>query len=89
MCITTLWSCIISNRFKTFHSLAEDGKILKFRQSKGDNSSIIDGTLIKLYVHNHTIVLYIQYKFHKIPFIGYLVMAVDGKNIGIKAIKGQ
>ena len=53
-------------------------KSLKFRQSKGNNSSITDDTLMKLYVHNHTMVfIYIQYKFHNIPYIGYLVMAED------------
>ena len=50
-------------------------QILKFRQSKGNNSFITDDTLVKLRVHNHNMVLYIQYTFHEIPFIGYLVMA--------------
>ena len=45
--------------------MAEDGKkSLKFSQSKGNNSSITDYTLKKLHMHNHTIVLYIQDKFH-------------------------
>ena len=57
--------------------MAEDGKkSLKFRQSKGNNSSITDDTLMKLHMHNHTMVIYIQYKFHEIPSAGYLVMAV-------------
>ena len=30
-------------------------------------------------MHNHTIVIYIQCKFHEIQSIGYLVMAEDGK----------
>ena len=34
--------------------------------------------LIKLHVHNHTITIYIQCKFHEILSIGYLVMAEDG-----------
>ena len=38
-----------------------------------------DDILMKLHVHNHTIVIYIQYKFHDIPFIGYLVIAEDGQ----------
>ena len=60
--------------------MAEDGKyILIFRQSKGNNSLITDDTQVKLRVHNHSIVIYIQYTFHEIPFIGYLVMA-DDKN---------
>ena len=43
--------------------MAEDRKkTLKFRQSKGDNSSINDDTLMKLLMHNHTIVIYVQYK---------------------------
>ena len=60
--------------------MAEDGKkSLKFRQSKDNNSAIRDNTLMKLHVHNLTMVIYIRYKFHKIPSIGYLVMAEDGK----------
>ena len=55
-------------------------KSLKFRQGKGDYSSIADVTLMKLNVHNHTMVIYIQYKFCEIPSIAYLVMAEDGKN---------
>ena len=38
---------------------------------------------MKLNVHNHTMVINIQYKFHEISFIGYLVMAEDGKIIEI------
>ena len=60
--------------------MAEDGKkSLKFRQSKGDNSIITHDTLKQLHVHNLIMVIYIQYKFHEIPSIGYLVMAEDGK----------
>ena len=33
---------------------------------------------MKLHLHNHTVVMYIQYKFHEMPSIGYLVMAEDG-----------
>ena len=33
---------------------------------------------MKLHMHNHTLVIYIQYKILEIPFIGYLVMAEDG-----------
>ena len=36
---------------------------------------------MKLHVHNHTLVLYIQYLFHDMPSIGYLVMAEDEKNL--------
>ena len=46
-------------------------------QSKRNNSSITSDILMKLHVHHHTIVLYIQYKFDEIPSIGYLVMAED------------
>ena len=60
----------------------EDKKSLKFRLSKGNNSSITDDTLMKLHMHN--IVIYIQYKFHEIPSIGYLVMAENGKLEGRK-----
>ena len=58
-------------------------KSFKFRQSKGNNSSITEDTLMKLSVHNHTmVIIYIQYKFHEIPSIGYLAMAEDGKTNG-------
>ena len=57
-------------------------KSLKFRQSKGNNSFITDGILLKLNVHYSTIVLYIQYKFDEIPSIGNLVMAEDGRMDG-------
>ena len=61
--------------------MAEDEKnTLKFRQLKGNNSSITDDTLMKLHVHNHTMVIYIQFTFHEIPFIINIVMADDGKN---------
>ena len=58
-------------------------KSLKFRQSKGNNSAITDNTLMKLCVHNHTMVVYIQYKLHETPSIGYLVMGEIGKIIKI------
>ena len=66
--------------FIGYEVMAEDEKnSLKFRQSKGDDSSITKTTLIKLHVHSHTMVIYNQYKFHEIPSISYLVMAEDGK----------
>ena len=43
-------------------------------------------TQMKFDLHNHTMVICSQYKFHEIPFIGYLVMAEDGKKIKIKGI---
>ena len=47
--------------------MVEDGKkTLKFRQIKGNNYSITNDTLVKLHMHNHTVVVYIQYKFHEI-----------------------
>ena len=58
--------------------MAEDGKkSLSFRQSKGDNSTITHDTLMKLHVHNHIMVIYIQYKFHEIPSVAYRIMADD------------
>ena len=59
--------------------MAEDRKIIEM-QSKGNTSSRTNDTLMILHVHNHTIVIYIQYKFHEITSFGYLVMAEDGKN---------
>ena len=66
--------------FNGYQVMAEDEKnSLKLRQSKGDNSSITKTTLMKLLVHNHTMVIYNQYKFYNIPSISYLDMAEDGK----------
>ena len=59
--------------------MTEYGQSLKFWQSKYSNSSITDKTMMNFHVHNHTMVIYIQYKFHEIPSIGYKVMAEDGK----------
>ena len=53
--------------------MAEDGKILKCRQWKDNNYFIIDETLMKLQMHYHTTVGYIQHKVQEIPFIGYIV----------------
>ena len=71
--------------------MTEDGKkSLKFRQSKGNNSSITDDTMMKLIMHNNTMVIYIQYKFQEISFIGYLVMAEDGnKKLKFRQSKGD
>ena len=70
--------------------MAEDGhKSLKFRQSNGDSSSITHDILLKLHVHNHTMVIYIQYKFLEIPSIGYLEIAEDRKIIEIQVTKGN
>ena len=60
--------------------MAEEGKKPTEIKAKGDNSSITEDTLMKLHVQNHTMVIYIEYKFQEISFIGYLVMAEDGKN---------
>ena len=57
-------------------------KSLKFRQSKGNNSTINDDAPIKLHVHNLDMVIYIQYTFHELPPIGYLVIAEDEKRDG-------
>ena len=39
-------------------------------------------SLIKLDMQHIVIVIHIQYKFHEIPFSGYLVMAQDGQMEG-------
>ena len=75
---------VIQFSFMKFHPLFKKLWLrteneLKFRQSKDNNSSLSSDTLSKLHMHNHTIVIYIQYKFHEIQSIGYLVMAEDGK----------
>ena len=71
--------------------MAEDGKkSLKFRQSKGNNSSIADDTLMKRHVQNHKMFIFIQYKFQEILFIGYLVMAEDvKKSLKFRQSKGN
>ena len=62
--------------------MAEDRKkSLIFRQSKGNNSSKTDDTLMKLNMHNNTMVIYIQKKYQEILFIDYLVMNEDGEKI--------
>ena len=64
--------------------------LIKFRQPKSNYISIADDTLMKLHVHNSTLVLYIQYKFQEIPFIGYLVMADDDdKSLIFRQSKGD
>ena len=58
--------------------------ILKFKQSKGNKSSKNKDIMTRLHVHNHTLVIYTQYKFiSEITSIAYLVMAKDGKIIEI------
>ena len=50
---------------------------------------------MNLHMYNNIMVIYIMYKFHEIPTIGYLVMAEDGKSDGkmegqkFEAIKGE
>ena len=39
-------------------------------------------TQMKLHMHDHAMIIYIQYKFHEIPSIGVKVMAEDRKNVG-------
>ena len=63
--------------------MAEDGKIIEI-YAKSNNSSITDYSLVKLHMHNHTMVIYVQGKFHEIPSITYKVMPEDGKIIEIR-----
>ena len=64
--------------------MAEDGKIMKhLGKSKGNNSFLIDDTLMKLHMQNHTMIIYYQYKFHEILSIGYIVNVEDRKIIEI------
>ena len=50
--------------------MADDEKSLQFRESKGNYFAITDDTAITLYMHNLTMVIYIQYTFHEIISIG-------------------
>ena len=43
----------------------------------------------KLDVHHIIIVIHIYYKFHEIPFSGYVVMAPDGRTVGRMDGHGQ
>ena len=52
-------------------------KKLKLREFKDNKSTWTDDIRNNLHVHNLTIVIYIQYKFHHLPSIGYLIMAED------------
>ena len=43
-----------------------------------------------LRVHSHTMAIYIQYKFHEIPSIGYNFMTEDGrKSLKFRQSKGN
>ena len=44
---------------------------------------------MKLEVHNHTMVIYIQYKFHEILSTCYLVLAEDGKSLKLMQSKAN
>ena len=46
--------------------MTEDGKNIQKEaiSKKGNNSSLTVYTLMKLHMHNHTMVIYIQYKFY-------------------------
>ena len=37
---------------------------------------------MKLHMHYHTMVKYIQYQFHEMPSFGYLIIAEDGNTDG-------
>ena len=55
---------------------------MKLRQSHGNNSAITANTQMKLHVHDLTMVIYAQCKFHERPSIDCLVMAEDRKTDG-------
>ena len=52
---------------------------MNLNQFKGYSSCATKARLTKLDVHHIIIVIHIQYKFHDIPFSGYLAMAPDGR----------
>ena len=45
-----------------------------FNGSKGKTSCITGDILMQLYIHSQVIMIHIQYKFHEVVVIGYLVM---------------
>ena len=64
--------------------MAEDGKTLKFRQSKSNNSTITNDTRILLHVHNLIMVYIFSINFMLFqPIIGYIDMAEARKMIEI------
>ena len=71
--------------FMKFHQLViklclRMEKIIEIYAINGNNSSITHAALMKHHADNHVIVIYIYYKFDKIQYTDYLVMAEDGKN---------
>ena len=69
--------------FIHYLAMVANGKPLKFRISKDNNSSIADDIRMKRHMHNHIMAIYIKYKYREIIFISYLFMAEDGKIIEI------
>ena len=71
----------IRNRYNQVPHLTQDtnGKVTnsqKTPQTRANNSALPDDSPTNLYVHNLTMAIYIQYKFHEILSIGYLVMCL-------------
>ena len=66
-------------RFRYYFIMANCTNLNQF---KGYSSCATKARLTKLDVHHIIIVIHIQYKFHEIPFSGYLVMAPDGRTDG-------
>ena len=59
----------------------EDGKnSLIFRQTKGNYSSITNDILMKFHMHNHTLVIFVLYKFNESTSISYLVIVEERIN---------
>ena len=82
--ITTTWSYKLSISFMRFHPLLTKLRLAIEKnvgnQRTHNNSSITDYTLVKLHVHNHTMVIYIQNQFHEKTYVAYKAMAEDGIN---------
>ena len=55
---------------------------MDFKSIQGLYSGTTKASQTKLDVHHIIIVIHIKYKFYEIPFIGYLVMASDGRTGG-------
>ena len=55
---------------------------MDLNQFKGYNSRTTKASLTKLDMHHIVLVIYLYYKFHEIPFSGYLGMARDGRTVG-------
>ena len=56
-------------------------------QPKGDNSSTSGDILMKLHLHHHTMVIYVQYSYYLVSIV-YLIMSEDGNRTDVRTETG-